>query len=1297
MVLIRLALSASLVLFTSLAAKRHLATECHTTGWFGSACRYQCHCAELSPCNSTSGDCQNGCHQQFFGPACQYESSPYTPVKSGLSWLADNDDGTCNQQLVESSISVRLVTPHRLTWVRVVVSKPDLLHEVHVSYVGERSDGLERACVVNATAIVDSRTVDITCDTQEPVRIVVLNGTGVNFLCSLHISGGRNVAVKQNTVQSSVVGSFTSVHGVDGDVGTDYQPSPTYRTSSQTCTHTSNTSHEWWEVTLGQPKNIDTIRVYNRPDCCGERLRGFSLLARDSSNSTVFSYTDTSAVSQPVYTIVPSSRIVRPVRTIQINKRISSFALTLCEVMALGESACPPGLFGLECDRQCNCASQEVACLVSTGGCPSGCAAGYTGEDCWTVCSAGMFGVDCQENCDLHCSGVNNDCHHVTGSCLVSCDPGYKPFPQCSQECESGTYGEDCGYTCSTRCLHNECDHVTGVCKQCGPGNTGILCDEECPVGFHGPGCSIPCNQFCAGTHNECDPVDGSCETACDAGYYPFPFCTDECPVTTYGVGCIEMCSSNCLNRDCHHVTGKCIQCAAGHTGEACDEICPPGRHGPECLEHCSVQCAGEDKPCNHITGLCELGCLPGYQPSSGCTEKCLRGTFGLNCEKSCSATCRSNECDHATGTCHQCVPGYVGGFCNQECPSHTYGTNCGNTCSTDCLDSMCNHVTGICHECVQGQTGDYCATPYSESSRQPDANLAAIGVAVGAGAVLLVLVIVLVLLLLRGRRKQKPRDAQPVLAQGAKNEDPELTQESSGIPHVLYRSGRTSGSANGQKQTEQSTGSVTSDLPPENTSVRVEDLKTYLQQHGTDSFLKEQFQAMPMTTNSAQTQGLTSRNVKKNRYKNIVPYDHSRVLLQADPARKHEDYFNASFVKGYKSQQTFIASQAPNDLILPDFVRMLWEQRVVRVVMLTNLVELSKIKCTQYWPKEGEAQFGEITIRLLTTIVFAEYTIRRFRFSKSGETARDVTQFHFTAWPDKSVPDSPWGLVDFYHRVSATPGSGPLLVHCSAGVGRTGTFIALCHLLQEAEETGKMDFLSTLWRLRQDRMSMIQTVDQYVFLHRAALVGHVTASKSFQVKVMSERHDAMQGETADVSAVYKEEFQALALACSIDVTASTNDVGEGQSAYNSARVNCEETKLCPLLPKEHHRPKLKSDHKSDHRGDHKRANYHLNAVLVPSLVKTRQNILTQLPLPSTVTDFWRLVTQYRVGLIVAFHTDCSRSDQSVGRFLPESAAAPLQDDLFEVKADVEADTSLCQTLSVSVQRHARKSSQASS
>ncbi|GFS14722.1 receptor-type tyrosine-protein phosphatase mu [Elysia marginata] len=129
------------------------------------------------------------------------------------------------------------------------------------------------------------------------------------------------------------------------------------------------------------------------------------------------------------------------------------------------------------------------------------------------------------------------------------------------------------------------------------------------------------------------------------------------------------------------------------------------------------------------------------------------------------------------------------------------------------------------------------------------------------------------------------------------------------------------------------------------------------------------------------------------------------------------------------------------------------------------------------YWPADGEEEFGDVFVKLLTTHVFAEYTVRHLRLSKSGEAFRELTQFHFTAWPDKSVPESPWGVVDLYQRVMAVPGSGPILVHCSAGVGRTGTFIGLCNLLQEAEVTGKMDFRATLWKLRQERMHTIQTI----------------------------------------------------------------------------------------------------------------------------------------------------------------------------------------------------------------------------
>ncbi|CAL1546979.1 unnamed protein product, partial [Lymnaea stagnalis] len=169
---------------------------------------------------------------------------------------------------------------------------------------------------------------------------------------------------------------------------------------------------------------------------------------------------------------------------------------------------------------------------------------------------------------------------------------------------------------------------------------------------------------------------------------------------------------------------------------------------------------------------------------------------------------------------------------------------------------------------------------------------------------------------------------------------------------------------------------------------------------------------------------------------------------------------------------------------MLNDFVRMIWEQKVEAIVMLTNLIEEGKVKCEKYWSDAGEAQFGEITVKLAATKSFADYIIRSFEMFKvrhystgsDKEVTRTFTQFHFTSWPDKSVPVTPWSLVEFLKRVSAQTTKSPVVVHCSAGVGRTGTFIALHSVIRQAQDTGRVDFYQTLAKLRQDRIFMIQT-----------------------------------------------------------------------------------------------------------------------------------------------------------------------------------------------------------------------------
>ncbi|CAG5124737.1 unnamed protein product, partial [Candidula unifasciata] len=271
---------------------------------------------------------------------------------------------------------------------------------------------------------------------------------------------------------------------------------------------------------------------------------------------------------------------------------------------------------------------------------------------------------------------------------------------------------------------------------------------------------------------------------------------------------------------------------------------------------------------------------------------------------------------------------------------------------------------------------------------------------------------------------------------------------------------------------------------------------------------------SVPISCNASLAVGLSAENKNKNRYKNISAYDHSRVQLVADSSKGQGDYINASFIQGYHKKETFIASQGPSKVILGDFVRLLWEQKSDIVVMLTNLVEQGKQKCEQYWPETTDLELGEIIVKLLSSQVLSDCVIRKLQLIKNQAT-HTVTQYHFTTWPDKSVPSTPWALVDFQQRVFSQPTNKPIVIHCSAGVGRTGTFIALRNVIKEAEDTGHMDFYTTLCKLRQDRINMIQTVEQFIFLHEAAQVAIACLGTTIASGDLSQKIDELEEKTA--------------------------------------------------------------------------------------------------------------------------------------------------------------------------------------
>ncbi|GFN78763.1 receptor-type tyrosine-protein phosphatase kappa [Plakobranchus ocellatus] len=924
-----------------------------------------------------------------------------------------------------------------------------------------------------------------------------------------------------------------------------------------------------------------------------------------------------------------------------------------------------------------NCAGQDNPCHHVDGRCSEGCDPGYWGDKCLSQCTLGTYGQNCSKKCNGNCGGQNNTCDHINGTCTDGCDAGYRN-PMCDTPCARGRYGSGCSQKCKNSCAGsgNPCHHIDGKCFHgCDPGFWGDRCKNKCYVGKFGLNCSKTCSTTCRGNKNPCHHVNGKCTRGCDAGYMGH-HCEQKCPSGGFGLRCLQNCSIHCAGPDnaCDHVDGRCLfGCDPGYKTAQCNIRCDSGTYGKDCNETCSDHCIGEPTACNHVNGTCDHGCGIGYLMPI-CKLECLETKFGQDCEQNCSQTCLDNKCDHVTGKCGSCVDGYLNDLCDQECSATTYGSSCKQTCSMDCLDQLCHHVTGKCHR-------------FAEQQGVEEATISAL-----ISVIVMILAALLIIAAIRTWRRHYKAKRENTTNRAAvlggvtyANSTSANTESSSGQvrSHVINVNSVYEGNIDDTEEGDdiETPESLCLNISTAHTAVAVQDLKAYLHQHSTNSHFKDQFLALPMKTNGRQRHGLAARNVGKNRYNNIIPYDRTRVLLQADEENDLSDYINASHVRGYHDSEMFIASQGPTQDIMDDFVRMLWEQRVDRVVMLTNLIELGKRKCNKYWPDDSEEIFGEIIVQLLTTRVFAEYTIRHLRLLMGNEPPRDLMHFHFTAWPDKSVPENPWGLVDFYHRVMASPGTGPLLVHCSAGVGRTGTFIALCNLLKEAEITEKMNFQMTLLKLRQDRMHMIQTADQYIFLHKTALVAHMTSGTTIQVKDIAARFHSLEGGASgdEPARTYEKEFADLASVCDENITMSDEQTTGAEEVYGNVMAGKCKNRLNNILASNSHRPILSAEKQGE--------DTYINAVFVPSLHKKSQDILTQLPLPSTVTDFWRLVTQFNVRMVVAFEVESRATDESIADFLPETDGKPFQTDDIEINSTTVDDNSTVKHMYLTIQR----------
>ncbi|KAL0967234.1 hypothetical protein UPYG_G00249540 [Umbra pygmaea] len=276
---------------------------------------------------------------------------------------------------------------------------------------------------------------------------------------------------------------------------------------------------------------------------------------------------------------------------------------------------------------------------------------------------------------------------------------------------------------------------------------------------------------------------------------------------------------------------------------------------------------------------------------------------------------------------------------------------------------------------------------------------------------------------------------------------------------------------------------------------IKAVDFDSHLTKLQTDSnyLLSEEFEDLKdVGRNQPLDTARLPENRSKSRYNNILPYDSTRVklsYLEDDPS---SDFINASYIPGNNFRREYIASQGPLPGTKDDFWRMVWEHNVYNIVMVTQCVEKGRVKCDQYWPADREPlYYGDLVVQILSESVLPEWTIREFKISSDGRPSypRVVRHFHYTVWPDHGVPENTQSLIQFVRTVrdyvDTSPSTGATVVHCSAGVGRTGTFIVLDRVLQQLDTKGTVDIYGSVFDLRLHRSHMVQTECQYAYLYQ--------------------------------------------------------------------------------------------------------------------------------------------------------------------------------------------------------------------
>ncbi|XP_066512489.1 receptor-type tyrosine-protein phosphatase F isoform X4 [Hoplias malabaricus] len=388
--------------------------------------------------------------------------------------------------------------------------------------------------------------------------------------------------------------------------------------------------------------------------------------------------------------------------------------------------------------------------------------------------------------------------------------------------------------------------------------------------------------------------------------------------------------------------------------------------------------------------------------------------------------------------------------------------------------------------------------------------------------------------------------------------------------------------------------------------------------------------------------------NKPKNRYANVIAYDHSRVVLTSVDAVPGSDYINGNYIDGYRKQNAYIATQGPLPETLSDFWRMVWEQRTSTIIMMTRLEEKSRVKCDQYWPVRGTETYGMIQVTLLDTVELATYCVRTFALYKNGSSEkREVRQFQFMAWPDHGVPEYPTPILSFLRRVKACnpPDAGPMVVHCSAGVGRTGCLIVIDAMLERMKHEKSVDIYGHVTCMRSQRNYMVQTEDQYVFIHEALLEAATCGNTEVPARnLYAHIQKLSHPPPGDTVSAMELEFKRLA-----NSKAHT-------SRFISANLPCNKFKnrLVNIMPFESSRVCLQPIRGVE-------GSDYINASFIDGYRQQKAYIATQGPLAETTEDFWRMLWEHNSTIVVMLTKLREMGREKCHQYWPSERSARYQ------------------------------------